>query len=268
MKYIFVLVFLISSVYSSVLTSTVLSVDKEQKTATMNVDKIDIGMSGFVVHKFTDEHASILKNAIVDSYDEQTKIATLKLSEYDDLQHSALPRGKWDVSVGDKVVLAFGYSRALLIAPNEEIYNKITKNAKTVQWIHPDIFATILSMNGHPTPIEEDFKEMSISANTGLFFFYLDKKLYTLDARSFKILNISEISFEQKNIKLPFYSRIDKIDKAWFGEGSEELQDYEPHYFSLMVKHNPKNRTLFETIKNSDKKLHSLLSEFDIEDRK
>ena len=266
MKYIFVLVFLLTSMYGSVLKSTILSVDEEQTTATIKVDKIEIGMSGFVVHEFTDEHTSILRNAIVNSYDENTKIAVLKLSDYDDLKHSALPHGKWSVKAGDKAILAFGYSRALLVAPNEDIYNKITKNANTVQWIHPDIFATILSISGHPTPVEEDFKKMSISANVGLFFFYLEKKLYTLDARSFKILNISEISLEQKSIKLPFYSRIDKINEAWFGKGSDELEDYEPYYFSLMVKHNPKNKTLFEIIKNSDKKLHDLLNEFEIED--
>lgn len=268
MKYIFIFVFLLSSLYGSVLKSKIESVDNEKNVATIKVDKVDVGMTGFVVHEFTQNHASILKNVEVDSFDADSGIATLKLSKYNDLENLALPRGKWSVKAGDSVVLAVGYSRAMLIAPNSDIYNKITKSAKTIQWLHPDIFVSILSMNGHPTPLKEDFEKMSSSTHIGLVFIYLEQKLYTLDSKSLKILNISDLSLEQKDIKLPFYSRIEKIDSAWFGEGSDELEAYEPHYYSLMIKYNSQNKQLFNIVKNSDKKLENLLEEFDIEDEK
>ena len=56
------------------------------------------------------------------------------------------------MEVGDTALLAFGYSRAFLIAPSEEIYHKITEATQSVQWIHPDIFASMLSFSGHPSP--------------------------------------------------------------------------------------------------------------------
>jgi len=240
---------MVSSIFGSVLKSTIISVDHEKNSATIKVDKVNVGMSGFVVQKFTDEHASILKNVIVESFDPQSKVATLKLLKYNDLKHSALPRGEWDVKVGDLVVLAFGYTRAVLIAPNEEIYHKITRHTNSVQWIHPDIFVSILSMEGHPTPLKKDFEKMSMTSGVGLFFFYLEQKLFTVDARSFKVLNISDVDLTQKSVKLPFFSRIDEIDSFWFGEGSSELESYEPHYYSLMIEHNPHNKELKELMK-------------------
>ena len=92
---------------------------------------------------------------------------------------------------------------------------------------------------------------MSLSTYVGLFFIYLDKKIYTLDARTFKILNITDILLEQKGVKLPFYTRIDEIDASWFGEGSYELESYEPHYYELMIEYNPDNEDLKSSYEKS-----------------
>jgi hypothetical protein len=164
-------------------------------------------------------------------------------------------------------VLAFGYTRGLLIAPNEEIYHRITKSSN-LQWIHPDIFATILSFNGHPTPLRSDFTEMSSSASVGLVFIYLDRRVYTLDAKSFKILTITDAKLEQKEPNLPFYTRVPEIDAAWWGEGSDELDEYEPHYYKLMIEANLNNKELYEIVKNGGEKLKYLLEEFDFEGKK
>ena len=245
MKYIFVLVFLLSSLLSgSVLRSTIVSVDSQNKTANIKIDKIDVGMSGFVVHNLSKEHTSILKNVVVESFDEQNGIATLKLSDFEGLQNDALPRGKWSVQVGDTVELAFGYSRALLISPTVEIYSKITKSTRSIEWIHPDIFVSILSSQGHPTPLKDDFEKMRNSMSVGLLFFYIKGNLFTVDAKSFKILNVSEVSLEQKDVRLPFYSRIEEIDAAWFGEGSEEMENYDDYYSLLLLKYNLQNKKL------------------------
>lgn len=249
MKYIFVLVFFLSSAFGSVLSSTITSVDLDNETATIKINKIDVGMSGFVVRELNKEHSYILNSAVVKSFDKDKGLATLKLNEYKELQSDALPVGEWRAKAGDKVVLAYGYDRALLIAPNLDIYNRITKSTKTLEWVHPDIFVAILSSNSHPTPIESDFKQMSERANIGLLFIYLDQKLYTLDAKSLKVLNISDAPLEQKSVKLPFYSRIDNIDSGWFGKGTGELEEYEPHYFELMIEYNQDNKVLQEAYK-------------------
>jgi len=252
MKYIFLVLLIGSTLFGGVLKSKIITVNEEETKATITIDNIDIGVNGFIVHTIKGSRTIILKNAVVVSYDKSSKIANLELSEYTALRNNALPSGKWHVKVGDEAVLAFGYTRGLLIAPSEEIYYRITRHSQ-VQWIHPDIFATILSFNGHPTPLREDFTKISIASSVGLVYIFLDKKLYTVDAKSFKILTIIEADFLQDESNLPFYTRIPEIDANWFGDGSSELDDYEPHYYELIAEANPKNKTLYKILKAIDK---------------
>ena len=263
MKYIFSVFVILMNLHAYVIESPLLSVDNEKELATINVDKIDLGMSGFVYHKLAPDHTSILKNAVITQYNNETKIATLKLSDYTGLRNNSLPNGKWSLQIGDIAVFAFGYNRSVLVAPSEEIYHQITKSVKT-EWIHPDLFATILSFRGHPTPLKSDFDAMSVAMSIGLLFIYLDKKVYMLDIKSFKILSISDAPLVQDSVKLPFYSRVQEIDANWFGEGNDELEAYEPHYYELLVKFNKENKKLHDNIQKSDDKYHYLLEKFEL----
>lgn len=250
MKYIFLVLVLVLQSFAGVVKSPIVSVDEKNSQATIEIDKIDVGISGFIFHKLGDKQGVILKNIVVSSYDKDSKIATLDMSTFDALRNNALPDGKWSVSVGDEAILAFGYTRGLLIAPNEDIYHRITRSVKDLQWVHPDLFATTLSFFGHPTPLREDFTKFSIATSVGLVFIFLDEKLFTLDAKSFKILNITDAALKQEEINLPFYTRVEEIDAAWWGEGSNELKAYEPHYYELLSKANPDNKELSSLIKN------------------
>jgi len=253
MKHIFILLFLVLGLNATMIKTTLLSVDYNKNIATVKLDRVDVGVSGFLVHTIAQNHTSILQNVHVISYDKDTKIATLAMNEFNALHNNALPSGKWKAVVGDKVELAFGYSRSMLIAPSEEIYHRITKSVQT-QWVHIDIFATIISYSGHPTPLKEDFDAMNVASSVGLLFIYLDKKLYTVDIKSFVILSISDAPLVQDTLKLPFYSRVPKINSNWWGEGSNELEVYEPYYFGLLKEYNPNNKELLENIKKFEAK--------------
>lgn len=267
MKQIIVFLIIALELFGVVVKSPVVGINEDATEVTIEIEKIDVGVSGFIVHGIDEEHKTILKNAVVKSFDAKSKTAKVALSEFNALSSSALPNGKWDVKVGDTAVLAFGYTRALLIAPNEDIYYRVTKSSN-IQWIHPDIFATILSFNGHPTPLRSDFTEMSSSSSVGLVFIYLNERVYTLDAKSFKILAITDAKLEQKEVNLPFYMRVPEIDANWWGEGSDELEEYEPHYYELMVKANPNNKELYEIVKSGGEKLEDIVEEFDFEGKK
>ncbi|MDD2791507.1 MAG: plasminogen-binding N-terminal domain-containing protein, partial [Sulfurimonas sp.] len=250
MKYIFLVLFLVFELFAGIVKSPIVSVDEQNSQATIEVDKIDVGLSGFIFHKVSDEEGVILKNIVVVSYDKDSKIATLEMSPFDALRNNALPDGKWSVSVGDEAILAFGYTRGLLIAPNEDIYHRVTRSVKDLQWIHPDLFATTLSFVGHPTPLRDDFRKFSIATSVGLVFIYLNEKLFTIDAKSFNILSITDAQLKQEETQLPFYMRVEKINAAWWGEGNSELEAYEPHYYELLKRANPDNKELADLIKN------------------
>ena len=243
-KYITLLFVFAISLFAGVIKTPILSIDAMSETVTIKVDRIDVGVSGFIVHRLSQRTSSILKSVEVIHYDKNTKVATLKMLKFDSLRQNSLPTGNWDVEVGDIAILAYGYSRALLIAPTEEIYYRITKATKQVHWLHPDIFSTILSFNGHPTPLKSDFTEMSNATAVGLIFFYIHKKLFTVDAKSMKVLNISSAELNQDKVQLPFYSRINEIDAAWWGEGSDRLEEYEPHYCKMLIENNRDNKEI------------------------
>ena len=59
------------------------------------------------------------------------------------------------------------------------------------------------------------------------------------------------------------------ISSSWwsFGAGTGELDEYEPHYYSLMIEANPRNKQLYNIIKNGDKKFHDLLEDFELKER-
>ena len=262
MKYTILLILAVSELFSAVIKAPIISVDNDKERAKIEINNIDLGVTGFVVHHITPQHGSILKKATVVAFDKEKKIATIAMSEFTALRNNSLPYGKWKPAVGDTVELAFGYSRALLIAPNEEIYHRISKGVR-IQWIHPDLFATVLSFAGHPTPLKSDFNNFANAASVGLLFLYLDQKVYTVDIKSFVILNITDAPLKVKKEERPFYTRVKNIDAAWWGEGSDEMQEYAPHYYELLVQNNKQNRELYEIVK-SHKELKNLVDEFEI----
>lgn len=264
MKYIVFFLVVNLQLFAGLLSSKIVELNQEAQTAKIVIDKVDVGVSGYVVHHITPEHSSILKRCVVTAYDPATKTATIKMQQFDMLKNNALPSGKWEVAVGDSVELAFAYTRSLLVSPSEEIYYQISKAVNT-QWIHPDIFATLLSFEGHPTPLLSDFKALATSSSVGLIFIYLDKKLYTVDSNSFKILHIDEAPLTQDSVQLPFYSRVEEIDANWFGAGSDKMESYEPHYYELLVENNPTNKALYAAVKNStNEEVNSLVDQFEI----
>ena len=266
MKLIVLLFAVLLRLSAGVLVAPLESVDKENMLATIEVESIDVGMSGFVYHQISKGHSSILNNAVVVGFDAEKNRATVQLTPYTGLHNNALPTGKWSASAGDTAVFAFAYNRGLLIAPNEETYYRISKGVK-IEWVHPDLFATILSFRGHPTPTKADFIAMSDMSSVGLIFIYLDQKVYMIDSKSFHILGINEAPIIADSEHLPFYSRIESISSPWWkfwGDGNDELKEYAPHYYELLVKNNPYDERLYEAVKNGGEKLHYLLNDFKI----
>jgi len=240
------------------------SVSEDSKTGTIKTARIEPGVSGFVVRHFTPEHSAIIADATVSSYDDASGVLTVAFSAYTGLQQNSLPKGEWQPKAGDEVILAFAYTRGVLIAPTRETYLKLTEQLGSIEWMHADMLATFLSYRGHPTPLKEDLADFCTAATTGLLFVYLDDSLFTLDCQSLSLLQVSKAGLTYETPQLPFYSRVDEIDANWFGSGSGRLQTYAPYYLELMVENNPHSRQLYDFIQSHPSADRQLLDEFDL----
>jgi hypothetical protein len=252
--------------YAAELHLPVQSVSENSKSATVNVKQIATGVHGFVVRDFTNEHSVIVADAFVSKFDAATGVATLTLSDYQGLKQNSLPKGNWKVQAGDEAILAFGYSRAILLAPSEDIYHIITKNVHGVEWVHPDNFATYLSYNAHPAPFKEDISGYCTLAEVGLLYTYVNNALFTLDCQTLSLIQLTPVELETQNVKLPFYSRVEEITTSWWvwGAASRPLEAYAPHYLELLVNYNPKSKQLYNYISKLDTPEQRLVKKFNI----
>ena len=263
-KLLFSLALLCTSLLAGELHLTLQSVSKDESSGTIQTARVEPGVSGFVIRRFNDAHSAIIANAVSTAYDDASGTLTVALSPYTGLRQNALPKGTWTPRAGDDVVLAFAYSRGVLVAPTRDVYFQLTDRIKSVDWMHPDALATFLSFRGHPTPLQQDLSDFCTVATTGLLFIYLDDSLFTLDCQSMSVLQISKADFAYKDPQLPFYSRVEEIDANWFGEGSSPLEAYAPYYLELMVENNPHSQKLYDFIQSHPSADRGLLDDFDL----
>lgn len=246
------------------ITTPLLEVDTSR--ATIQAEHLREGMSGVIIRKFDATHSTIIANAHVEQLNPNNGKAILKLSEYNGLRQNSLPSGNWAPNPSDIAVLANDYERALLIAPNDETYDTITKSISGVEWIHPDNYATYLSYEGHPTPLKEDFNRYCTANSVGLLYVQSAETLFTLDCKSFALLNATPSLNKENKSLTPFYSRIPTIRAAWWGEGSSRLEGYEPYYLELIALNNTKNKQLYELYKAKFSEKSALLHHFEIKE--
>ena len=246
------------SLFAGSMSALLVKVDED--TATARVTQTNEGISGFIVRHFNDEQSAILANAVVTGYDKEKGVAHLKLSPYSGLRQNSLPSGNWTPQAGDEAVLGFGYTRSVLIAPTDEIYHSITSRIPSLHWAHPDILATFLSYRGHPTPLKKDFKDFCTMTSSGLLYIYLQESLFTMDCKSMRVLQIIPAGMKRNEVKLPFYFRFESINSGWWGEGTDELESYDPYYFGLIADNNPDSELLIKYAQKNDIPLKELES--------
>jgi len=249
---------------ASSITTPLLEVEKER--ATIIADNLRVGMSGFIVRAFDATHSTIIANARVEQLNPTNGRAILKLSEYDGLRQNSLPSGNWTPAPSDTAVLAYDYERALLIAPNDDTYDTIAKSIPGIEWIHPDNFATYLSYEGHPTPLVEDFKRYCTANSVGLLYIQSAQSLFTLDCKSFALLQTTPSLNKTTTEQTPFFTRIPTIRAAWWGEGSSRLDSYEPYYLEQIALKNSKNKEVYELYKAKFSDKSALLRNFDLKE--
>lgn len=262
-------IWLITLITYSVLNASPITtplLEIEGNRATIVAENLREGMSGFIVRKFDADHSTIIANARVEKTNPANGRAILEISDYNGLHQNALPSGNWKPKPSDIAVLAYDYERALLIAPNDDTYNAVTKSISSLEWIHPDNYATFLSFEGHQTPLVDDFQSYCTANSIGLLYIQSANQLFTLDCKSFTLLQTTPFEKVSEKEQTPFYTRITKIRAAWWGKGSSSLKSYEPYYLDIIALNNSKNKELYELYKAKFSDKSALLRNFDLKE--
>jgi len=207
----------------------------QDNKSTINVGNLIVGQSGIVVHIYDNDKRLIVSNAKVISSNSNTSV--VEFFKFDDLKQDALPTSKREVEIGDVLVLNYMYNSSLLITPTQDSFQSVRDNFKLNNFIHSDIFAAKLKVNNKPYPTKEDFQSFAIEQNLGTIFFALNNKVYIVDTKTFTILDSYSFAYENSEIKMPFYTRVEEIEESIldfsFFSDKKEL-NYDEYYKRIL----------------------------------
>jgi hypothetical protein len=225
LKIIFMIVVGLNALFSWEL----IEVSKDLKTG--KIDKnIQKGITGILIKKLNSDLNPII------SYVEATGENNVKFYSFENLKQESLPTYDLKPEIGDKIRFFENYDRALIIAKNFNSYLDIKKSFQQ-EWVHPDIFAATLSSRGHISPLKRDFIYICKEHFIGLLYFQIDDEVKIVDCLSMTQIKSQKITFSKDlTVKVPFYHRLKEIDTNWFGEGSEEFENFNDYYNHLFVK--------------------------------
>lgn len=179
------------------------------------------GMSGAVIHRYSDELKAITNRLV------QTSSSHVTLLEDNIIHHNALPTINTAIKVRDKVIGGYLYHNVLLLAPDAKSYTKVTSKYKK-NWIHPDIFALFLATEGDTVPTKANLAKFAKAYQVGLIAIITQGKIKLLDPISGHIVSQKTMSGLPTKGQAPFYMRFDKIDAGWFSRNTTK------NYYTIM----------------------------------
>jgi hypothetical protein len=189
--------------------------------------ELPVGTTGIVIKTLPNNYQAVI------SYGEVEKDKRVKFYEFETLEQENLPHGLWKPEKGDKIRFEENYDRALIVAKNLDHFLRISKMFRK-EWVHPDIFTATLSTIGHKSPLKDDFHYFCREHSVGLLYIGLDDGVYEVDCLSLKEINLHSGDFKTDDIQKPMYSRVNEIDSNWFGEGINDIPDFEEYYRKLI----------------------------------
>ena len=194
----------------------------KENTITLNKKFPANGMSGVVIHNYGNDLTAITSRIAQTSSDGSASLVTTDI-----LHHDELPTIKTAVSPKDKVIGGYLYNNVLLLAPDADTYAKITSSHKK-KWIHPDLFALYLSVQGEEQPTKENLAHFAKKYQVGLIYIVRKDSAVLLDPVSGKIISQKSMKNLPAEGTFPFYMRFKQLDSGWFGS------DVKGNYYNTM----------------------------------
>lgn len=191
-------------------------------TASINVGNLRVGQSAIIEHTYKNGKSLIVANAYVT--DSNANSSTLKIIPFLDIKQNAIPTSTRKPVNGDKVIVNYLYDSSMIIAPSQDAFLATREKYKDNDFLHADIFAAKLKVQGEPLPSKETIQEFAATQNIGTIFFVIGSTTYIVDSKTFAILEKGSLSYNfTQDEKMPFYTRIEKIEKNAF----DSVLDYE-----------------------------------------
>lgn len=197
---------------------------------------LKVGESGEIVRWFTKEHSAIVARvAVVEIKDNRAKIA---FEPFEGLEQGAFPAPILYPKKNDEVIFRAFNDRAFLVAPSQEIYEKIKAVYPDVTWLHPDLLAAYLMDVGHTSPVKGDFRRVCTQYAAGIVYLVNLNEGQALDCQTFKPVKKDYITGRApiNERMLPFFSRIGSDNQAWFSYLINDVttQDYYLYFDALL----------------------------------
>ncbi|EAL0079658.1 exporting protein [Campylobacter lari] len=191
---------------------------------------IKLNSSGVVIQRFQTSKSIIARASVIAK---EKGLAKLKFSVFADLEQDALPLPNVVPQKGDEVVLNFLYDRGLVIAPDEQTYNKLVSSFSEIYFTHIDILSAQLIRSSSLAPKRSDFRKFCADNAVGILIFALEDKAKIVDCQDFSELYELAIA-KPSSIQVPFYSRIGGYKSNFFDFNSQEVGNYYRYYDALI----------------------------------
>ncbi|EAI3898479.1 exporting protein [Campylobacter coli] len=191
---------------------------------------IKLNSSGVVIQRFQTSKSIIARASVIAK---EKGLAKLKFSVFANLEQDALPLPNVVPQKGDEVVLNFLYDRGLVIAPDEQTYNKLVSSFPEIYFTHIDILGAQLIRSSSLAPKRSDFRKFCADNAVGILIFALEDKAKMVDCQDFSELYELAIA-KPSSIQVPFYSRIGGYKSNFFDFNSQEVGNYYRYYDALI----------------------------------
>lgn len=222
----------------------VLKVPKQDNFNEIKIPSMDlqVGDSGIISREVNNNEFIIAEAQISDISD---GVATVSVSEFSQMREKYLPKPKAQVAEGDKITFRILYDKALLIAPNQNVYQAISDRFNNIDFLHSDIFATFLAKEGENMPKIADFGTFCKKFDLGLVFIAGRENLDILNCQSFKVLDSKAFSVGDLSANAPFFTRIsNETIKEIFNE--KKFEPYFAYFDNLIKSQNPQDSQDFK----------------------
>ncbi|MEA3353833.1 MAG: plasminogen-binding N-terminal domain-containing protein [Campylobacterota bacterium] len=206
--------------------------DVSKDSAKVSMGNLKIGQSGIIVHKTSKGKNVIVSFASVVS--SATAASELRFIDKQIIKQNAIPTTKLKPQDGDKFILNHLYDASLLIAPNINAKRVIQTTFEKQNFISEDFFASYLKLKETSAPSKKDIQRFCDTNHIGTLFIVIVDHLYIVDTNTFKVIEIQKLKVEDKTAKIPFYTKIEKIEESIVSFGDNKMSNYNKYYSKLL----------------------------------